>query len=55
MATDDSGISAAGSEEEILERDIAEYRREVRELSQQLNAQNALLEQLLTKISSKED
>ena len=55
MTTDDSGISASDSEKERLKRDIAEYRREVSELSQKVSAQNDLLEQLLTKVSLKED
>ena len=50
-----SGTSTADSEKEILETEIADYRREVSELSQKVSAQNALLEQLLTKVSLKND
>jgi len=50
---DEAGLSTEGSEREAHEREIAECRREVSELSQKVTAQNALLEQLLTKLSSK--
>ena len=61
-----SSLSAANSERERLEREMAdyrrevsqemaEYRREVSELSQKVSDQNVLLEQLLKKLSSKEE
>ncbi len=62
-----SSLSAADSDrEERLEREMSEYRREVSqemaeykrevsELSQKVSDQNALLEQLLKKLSSKEE
>lgn len=61
-----SSLSVADSERDRLEREIteykrevsqeiAEYRREVSELSQKVSDQNVLLEQLLKKLSLKED
>ncbi len=53
-AAESKRLSAADSvERKRLETEIAEYRKEVSELSQKVSAQNALLEQLLSKLSSK--